>query len=874
MSTRPSRPWQCRSRYANSPSGFNRIEGDRGLTLNKKKAENGNWQRTSVVGIGASAGGIEALREFFDAVAEDIGLAYVVIAHLAPGHKSELAPILGRRTKMPVIEVSDKPLELKADHVYVMPPDRKLEIDDTTIGATPFDDPQARRTAIDLFFRSLAASHGDGFAIVLSGGGSDGAVGAKAVKEAGGLVLVQDPREAEHEGMPRSVIAAEVADIVLPVRELATRLKDLARHKEKLAPLMPADPDDTRIGEDEEVVLKRIFDLVRLRTNHDFSRYKRATILRRLGRRMQLNHCASLEQYLTLLKDKAEEVQSLFDDLLISVTSFFRDPAAWEALRRDVIVPLVEHAQPNQPIRVWVPGCATGEEAYTLAILFREEMSRRDVPIELVIFGSDVDQGALATAREGLYPTAIAADVSEARLARYFRAEGDHYRISSEIRDSVVFAAHSVLRDPPFSKLHLISCRNLLIYLDRELQQQLQNVFRYGLRDDGYLFIGVSETADPDLFEPIDKQHRLLRARARTSGPAMRLPQLPAAPLVNPAADRGRERGMRLRRSAAEIHVAMLEETAPPSVVVDEHWGVEHLSESAGRYLQPRGGPPSQVITELVRPELVDELRSALHRAFELHEPCLSAFVPVRFNGSPHLVAVLVQPRVREEGRDARVLVTFLEAGKAEPREGGGERVETNDSVLLALRDKLRIAEQRLETMRQEHGLAYEDLRAANEELQSLNEEYRSTTEELETSKEELQSVNEELQTVNHELKMKLEEVSRANNDLENFMSATDIPMLFLDKNLGIKRYTAPLRQIFSVKSHDHGRPIADLTHNMEYQDLEQDAARVLQELVPIERQIKLRTGDPIMVRIRPYRTAEDRIDGVVVTFVKPLGSP
>ena len=826
--------------------------------------------RVTVVGIGASAGGIEALREFFDALPPDLGLAYAVIVHLAPDHRSELASIIGRRTQMPVMEVNAHTLELKADHVYVISPEHKLEIDAISIRATPFHEPQGRRTAVDVFFRSLAANHGDGFAIVLSGGGSDGAVGAKAVKEAGGLVLVQDPHEAAHEGMPRAIIESGIADLVLPVREIATRLGELKRQKEKLAPLIPPPSGSAPIGESDELVLKRIFDLVRMRTNHDFSRYKRATILRRLARRMQLSHTGSLEQYLTLLKEHPEEVQALFDDLLISVTSFFRDPDAWEALRVQIIVPMVERVQPNQPIRVWVPGCATGEEAYTLAILFREEISRRDLPCELVIFGSDVDQGALATAREGIYPAAIAADVSEARLTRYFRGEGDHYRISSEIRDSVVFAAHSVLRDPPFSKLHLISCRNLLIYLDRDLQQQLQNVFRYGLRDDGYLFIGVSETADPELFDPLDKQHRLFRARPRMPGPAVRLPQLPAMPLVPAIVERGRERGIRLRRSAAEVHIETLEALSPPSILVDEQWSVEHLSESAGRYLQARGGAPTQTITDLVRPELVDELRSALHRAFELREPCVSAFVPVRFNGTAQLVAVLVQPRPREESREQHVLVMFLEAGKAEAREST-ERTESSDSIVLGLRDKLRIAEQRLETMRQEHGLAYEDLRAANEELQSLNEEYRSTTEELETSKEELQSVNEELQTVNHELKMKLEEVSRANNDLENFMAATDIPMLFLDRSLGIKRYTAPLRQIFNVKAHDQGRPIGDLTHNMEYQDLERDAARVLHDLMPVERQVKLRTGEFLVVRIRPYRTAEDKIDGVVVTFVKAL---
>jgi two-component system CheB/CheR fusion protein len=830
--------------------------------------ENGS-SRIPIVGIGASAGGIEALREFFAALPVDLNVAYVVIVHLAPHHESELKAILGRCTPMSVLEVSDdQEIELKPNCVYVISPDRKLEISDTRIGASAFDEPRGRRVPIDLFFRSLAESHGDGFAVILSGGGSDGAIGAKAVKEAGGVVLVQEPQEAAHDAMPRAVIAADIADVVLPVRGLAARLAELVRHKATLAPLLRPEMARPSIDEADEASLKRIFDLVRARTGHDFSRYKRTTILRRLARRMQLNHRSDFDHYLAYLRENPEEVQALFDDLLISVTTFFRDPPAWEALRTQVIVPLIDRAEPNQPIRVWVPGCATGEEAYTTAILFREEISRRDTPCDLVIFGSDVDQGALATAREGIYPMSIAADIDEKRLARYFRGEGEHYRITSEIRDCVVFAAHSVFRDPPFSKLHLISCRNLLIYLDRELQQQLQTVFRYGLRDDGYLFLGVSETADAQLFEPLDKQHRIFRARMRAASPPVRLTQIPMVPTIPAAVERVRERGYRLRRSAAEIHVETLEELAPPSVVIDEHWNVEHLSESAGRYLQPRGGPPSQTLTDLVRPELLDELRAALHQAFELREPYLSAFVPVQFNGTPHRVAVLVQPRARQEGREQHVLVTFLEAGKVAPQDPV-DRPDSNDSLVVSLRDKLRIAEQRLESMRQEHGMAYEDLRAANEELQSLNEEYRSTTEELETSKEELQSVNEELQTVNHELKMKLEEVSRANNDLENFMAATDIPMLFLDRNLCIKRYTAALRQIFNVKTHDHGRPISDLTHNMKYDGLARDAARVLVDLAPIERTVTNRDGETLLVRIRPYRTAEDRIDGVVVTFVR-----
>lgn len=823
--------------------------------------------RIPVAGIGASAGGIEALREFFCAVPPNLGIAYVVVVHLAPHHESDLAPILARCTSMRVTEVNDhKKLTLTPDSVYVIAPDHKLEMQDGSVGAGPLHEPLGRRSAIDLFFNSLADSHGDGYAIILSGGGSDGAQGAKAVKEAGGVVLVQDPREAQHEGMPRSVIAAEVADVVLPVRDLANRLAELVQSRARLAELIvpsvvsSADADD-------ETILKRIFEVVRSRTGHDFSRYKRPTILRRLARRMQLNHMAGLDHYLVFLRDNSQEVQSLFDDLLISVTTFFRDPTAWEVLRQQIVIPLVDDCEADQPLRIWVPGCATGEEAYTLAILFREEISRRDNHLDLVIFGSDVDQGALAAAREGVYPAAITADVSEARLARYFRAEGDHYRVSSEIRDSVVFAVHSVLRDPPFSRLHLISCRNLLIYLDRELQQQLHNVFRYGLRTGGYLFLGVSETADSDLFEPMDKQHRIFRARTRSAEPTVRLPQLPAMPQIPTMVERVRERAVRLKRSPLESHLEALEDISPPSILIDKQWTIQHLSETAGRYLQPRGGAPTQIITELVRPELVDELRSTLHKTFELRQPSLSGFVPVHFNGTPQLVGVLVQPLPRSDEKETEAVIFFLEAGKASNEELT-QRNESGDSFVLSLRDKLRIAEQRLESMRQDHGVAYEDLRAANEELQSLNEEYRSTTEELETSKEELQSVNEELQTVNHELKMKLEEVSRANNDLENFMAATDIPMLFLDRGLCIKRYTAPLRQLFNVKNHDHGRPIGDLTHNLlDYDSLEKDVLQVLNELVPIERPVSTRGGQHLTVQIRPYRTVEDKIDGVVVTF-------
>ncbi len=819
--------------------------------------------KVGIVGIGASAGGIEALQALFAALPPDLGLAYVVVVHISPHYESELAEILGRKTDMPVIEVNDdQSFNLEADHVYVISPARKLEINDTFIGASPFDEPRGQRSAIDVFFRSLAASHGDGFAIILSGGGSDGVLGANAVKQAGGVVLVQDPAEAAHAGMPGAVIAAGIADVVAPVEELAHRLVELARTKRRIQPLLRPAPERP-LDDGDEAPLRRIFELVRARTGHDFSRYKRTTIMRRLARRMQLNHRLSLPDYLSYLQGDPEEVRALFDDLLITVTSFFRDPEAWEALRLQVIAPLVAQADATEPIRVWVPACATGEEAYSLAMLFREEIGRRGVHVDLIIFASDVDENALAQGREGVYPAAIAADVPEARLKRYFRGEGDQYRVTSEIRDCIVFATHNALRDPPFSQIHLVSCRNLLIYLNRELQHHLQGVFRYACRDDGYLFLGISESVDPERFDAVDKQHRIFRARAGTQ---RRLPQVPPAPHV--PEQLGRERAAeRSHRPVADFHLAALEGMAPPSVLVDGKWNTAHLSPSAGRYLNPRGGRPSYSVMDLVRPELADELRAALTHVFDESTHYLSPFVPVQFNGTPRLVALLAQPAAADEAGNGTALVMFLEGGEA-PAVDQPKPTGAGDQEVTHLRDELRRVEQRLQRMRQDHLTAFEDLRAANEELQSLNEEYRSTTEELETSKEELQSVNEELQTVNHELKVKLEEVSQANNDLENFMAATDIAMLFLDRELCIKRYTPRLADLFNIKDHDYGRPIGDLTHHLDYDQLEDDARRVLTDLAPQEREVHDHEGRAMLARMRPYRTAEDRIDGVVITFV------
>lgn len=820
-----------------------------------------------IVGIGASAGGVQALQTFFSNVPVDTDAAFVVIVHLDPDVRSELASILASRTQMPVTQVEDQ-AKLEGNHVYVIAPNRRLKIADGTIAAFPFEETRAHRAPIDLFFRSLAEHQGSGFAVVLTGAGADGAMGVKAIKEAGGIVLVQDPSEAEYASMPRNAIATEVADFVLPIRELTDQLTELLASPANLvSPLIRPNDEDT---------LGRILTHVRARTGHDFSQYKRATILRRISRRAQVTRKESLPEYYAYLRDNVEEAQALFSDFLICVTTFFRDPAAFKSLADNVIPQLFDGKTAGDSIRVWVPGCdATGEETYTIGILLLEEAARRDLAPEIQVFGSDLDVGALAIAREGRFPATIESDLSEERLRRFFQREGDHYRVRRELRDVVLFASHSLLRDPPFSHLDMISCRNLLIYLDRQLQQQVCNTFHYALNPGGFLFLGSSESADhpAGLFRTVDREARIYRSAAAAGD---RRPALPVLLGPHQVAARApvlaRSPSLASSVSDTALHRQMLEKIAPPSMLVDESQRAIHLSENAGRFLRPSGGPVSTDATDLVREEFRFDLRAALHRAFERNEATLSMPILAQLDGMPHRVYLQVRPVLQGVDPTRHALVLFIEGEAVEKTEDGvSESLDgrpASNQTILQLQEELQLAQNRLRATREESEAANEELRAANEELQSMNEEYRSTAEELETSKEELQSINEELQTVNNELKLKLESVSRAHSDLQNLMAATDVATLFLNPSLRIKRFTPRLLEIFNVTMNDEGRPITDFTHQLEYEDLAEDARSVLEDLTPIEREVKSRKGRWYLVRMRPYRTIDDKIDGVVVTFV------
>jgi two-component system, chemotaxis family, CheB/CheR fusion protein len=826
------------------------------------KAEQDNDRKPVIVAIGASAGGIAALQSLFSALPERTGAAFVVVVHLDPEHRSEMPQIIAARTKMPVVQVLTRD-RLQADHVYVIPPDRQLEMVDHEISALEFDEPRGQRTPIDLFFRSMAERLGDGFALILSGAGSDGTIGVRAVKESGGIILVQEPKEAEYASMPRSAIATGVADFVLPVRDLAKRLVDLIRIKESVAT-----PD---IRNFDEELLRRILAHLRVRTGHDFSKYKRSTVLRRIARRMQVTRSDDLKDYYEVIRENADEAQALLGDLLISVTTFFRDSAAFDKIAKEVIPNLFEGKQADETIRIWVSGCATGEEAYSFAILLLEEAARHPIRPPIQVFGSDLDSRALAAAREGRFPIAIETNVGEERLRRFFTREGDHYRVRQDVRDMVLFAVHDLLKDPPFSHVDVISCRNVLIYLDRELQEQLSSTFHYALNPGGYLFLGVSESADnpPGLFHSIDRAARIYQSTAAAGDKPRLLPRLLGPARVRePMIQVGRPVSPTVALGQATIHRRALEQVAPPSMLVDEMQRAVHLSENAGRYVMPSAGPLSGDAVDLVRPELRFELRSALNRVFEHQAPTLSLPILVRFNGSPHRVHMLVRPVHQDGNSELRQAIVMFIEGEAVDESPAAHDRQVSDETVRRLTQELELMQTRLRTVREESDAANEELRAANEELQSINEEYRSTSEELETSKEELQSINEELQTVNSELKLKLEAISRAHSDLQNLVAATDIGTLFLDSGLRIKRFTERMTDLFSITTSDEGRPVTDFAHQLEYQDLVKDVRAVLADLAPIHHEIRSRAGRWYDMRMRPYRTVDDKIDGVVITFV------
>ncbi len=703
-------------------------------------AENGAeaQRHLAVVGIGASAGGLRALQTFFGALPAETGLAYVVVQHLDPSHESELAEILQRSTEMPVRQIADAP-EVEPDHVYVIPPGKTLGITDGGLRLTDAERERGQRAAsIDTFFRSLAADQGERAAcVVLSGTGTDGTLGLKTLKEAGGLTMAQDPAEADYDGMPRSAVATGLVDVVLPAAELAQKLVAL-RHTP-----IPAAADD--LEEDDDEAVTKILTQLRAGTGHDFARYKQSTVLRRIGQRIQVLGLDGLPGYLRALRKQPAEQQALFKDLLISVTSFFRDPEAFEVLDRDVIPKLFEGKGPQDAVRVWVCGCATGEEAYSIAMLLCEHAAGLDdaegAP-ELQVFATDLDADAVRFAREGLYPEVAAADIPPDRLKQHFVREGEGYRVKEAVRDIVLFAVHNVLEDPPFSKLDLVTCRNLLIYLQRPAQERVFETFAYGLRSGGYLFLGSSEAVEGtrDLFTTLDKRHRLFKSRGVVLA-GLRLPTGRARPSATaPGADNGEQ-----KVSLGELHrQRLLRAYTPASVIVGRDHEILHLHGDLGPYLRLPAGDPTLDLLQVARPELRPELRTALFYAAQRGTPTEGQRVALDAEGGgPESVTLTVRPLTEPEEAEGLLQVVFEEAPAGPVVVAPSAPADAD--ALQHLGEELQQAKRRLRATIEEYETSTEELRASNEELLSMNDELQSTTEELETGREELQSMNEEL---------------------------------------------------------------------------------------------------------------------------------
>ena len=828
-----------------------------------------------VVGIGASAGGLAALSTLFEHMPSSSGMAFVIVLHLSPTHDSAADVILQRKTAMPVIQVVERTAILP-NQIYVIAPNRNLNMSEGHLDVSMLDRPVGAHTAIDVFFTTLAEIHRErAVAIVLSGTGADGSVGLARIKEQGGLTLAQSPADAEYEGMPQAAILTGMVDFILPVTEMAQKLIEL-NNNARLIMLPRLDGDtgsyDGRMSPAEhaqaEEAMHKVIELLRIRTGHDFRHYKRATVLRRIERRLQVRAVPTLPAYRALLESDPAEPRALLQDMLIGVTSFFRDREAFDTLERDIVQDLCKvKSEAGETIRVWITACSTGEEAYSLAMMFEDIAANLMPPPPVQLFASDINENAIATARTGMYPASIVADVTPVRLRQYFVKLDHHYQIKKTIRDKVLFAAHNLLRDPPFSKVDLISCRNLLIYLDRSVQVQVLEMFHFALNPGGILFLGSSESAESvaDFFEPVDKKSRLYRARKLPKSarytPSLSRPTTLRVPEIETSKIAGKA-----RLAYAEVHQRILLQSAAPSVVLSRDDNILHMSDLAGKYLRHVGGEPSRNALSLVLPALRLELRSGLIRAKSSNALIETAGVALQRDGKISVVRMVIQPFRDEEAAVDFLLVLFIETDAGDsisPANSLGE----DATVIAQLEDELqRTRDQLIETV--EHGeTSTEELRASNEELQAINEELRSTTEELEISKEELQSINEELLTVNYEMKMKVEETSKVNDDLNNLIASTDIATIFVDKAMRIKRFTPRVTDIFNIISADVGRSLFDITHKLDYQQLADDAASTFTTLQPVEREVQQSDGRSYIVRFQPYRTVNDRIDGAVLTF-------
>ena len=821
---------------------------------------NNTKKKMTVVGIGASAGGLKALKTFFKHVSDSPGVSFVVVMHLSPEHESHLAHLLQPHCPIPVEQVNEN-TPLKLNRVYVIPPNSNLESVDTHLRLTKLESKRSQRAPIDHFFRTLADTYdGHSVGILLSGTGSDGTQGLRKINECRGLSLVQLPEEADFDGMPRSAISSGSADEILLVSEMPAAIQRFMN----TVPDISVIKDGESLTGDCDHQMRELFSLIRIQTGHDFSNYKQSTLQRRIERRMQMRNVDQLADYVDMLKGRKEEVYHLFDDLLITVTEFFRDEEVFDHLRDHVLPEFFEKIDTTDQIRVWSVGCSTGEEAYSLAMLLVEESERQKKRPQLQVFATDLQEKALTVAREGIYPDTISANIPDERLNRFFDQENGSYQIKRELREMVVFAEHNVLRDPPFSRLDMVVCRNMLIYLQKEIQQEVMSILHYALKPGGMLLLGCSESVDPsDLFVAKNKPHSLFQRRNIPAGGGQ-LTVYPFSPKRTPVGEpANRERSA--PQSYGSMHADMVEQYAPPSVLISQNHDVVHSSVKAGRYLHLPGGEPTRNIFKLVNDTLRVELHAILHAASENPGQSQSKKIPLELDGEQR--EVILKVRTADEGPLDGFYLLMFEESPLDPEKRESASHESAAS-LEELQAELDYSKQRLQAVVEQYESGQEEMQASNEEMQSTNEELRSTMEELETSKEELQSMNEELTTLNQENKHRVDELKQLSGDLQNLLAASEIATLFLDRDVRIVRFTPKVGELFNVRNSDKGRPLSDLTHRLGDLDLHREALGVLDSLKSVERELQSDDGKWYLCRLLPYRTPNSGVEGLVVTLI------
>ena len=821
-----------------------------------------------IIAIGASAGGLEALEQFLGHVPEKSGMAFVIVQHLDPTHQGLLPELLQRTTKMEVLQVRDR-MRVKPNCVYVIPSNKDLSILHGMLHLFEPTAPRGLRLPIDFFFCSLAEDRQEeSIGVILSGMGSDGTMGLRAIKGKKGFALAQEPDSAKFASMPQSAIDAGLIDVVAPADGLPEKIIDYLRHTLVISKAEEGPPRQ----EKDQSSLEKIVILLRAKTGQDFSLYKKNTIYRRIERRMSLHQISKIASYVHFLQENPQEGDLLFKELLIGVTNFFRDPEAWEQLQEEVLPALLANLPSGGNLRAWSAGCSTGEEAYSLAIVFTEalEQVKPTEHFTLQIFATDLDQDAIDKARQGVYPASIAAHVSAERLRRFFIKDGNGYRVGKEIRKMVTFATQNVIMHPPFTKLDILTCRNLLIYLTPELQKKLLPLFHYSLNHGGVLFLGSSESVSTftDLFAPLSIKSRLFRRRQSalltealtfSSSFVHALPKVyKELQIVKP--------GLNFQSLADQL---LLRHFSPPAVLTNDQGDILYINGRTGKFLEPAAGKANWNIFAMAREELRFDLGNAFQKAIRQKEPIIAKDIKIGTNGGTQIVDITIQMIEEPEALRGMVMIVFTEVKMplAKKTSTRSRNTPSGNARVLELEEELKRVNETQQATREEMQSSQEELTSTNEELQSTNEELQSTNEELTTSREEMQSLNEELQTVNVEQQAKMDELSRVSDDMRNLLNSTEIITIFLDNKLNVRRFTTGADTLFKLIPGDVGRPLSDIASNLLYPNMAEEAHDVLRKLIFSEKQISATDGRWFSVRIMPYRTMEDVIGGVVITF-------